>query len=137
VVCESLRTQQTNIGLLQLDLGVSVMKTSMGKALLYLVVLQSSLAVAAEEIPMPTVELESNLICQASQTWKMSDGPRRPDCLSLGLGYPLSQQTSLRVYAGAGPTGFGFRYRYNEVTFAELRLNRGGNFFSLVFNHDF
>lgn len=113
------------------------MKTSKGLALLYLVVLQSSLAVAAEEIPMPTVELGQSVACKLLPRWQMNDGPGRQNCLSLGFGYPISQYTSVQVYTGASPNGFGIRYRYNEFTFAEFRVNRSGDFFSLFFNHEF
>ncbi len=108
------------------------MKTSKGKALLYLVVLQSGLAGATEEVPKPSVEMRQSVSC-----FQTSSELGRHNCLGFGFSYRISQNMSVQVYTGVNPNGFGVRYWYNEFTFAELRFNRSGDFFSLILSHEF
>ncbi len=114
------------------------MKTSKGLIALYLVVvIQPNLAVAAGETPNFSVELGQRMTCRPSPEWRVNNGPRQQNCLGFDLGYSISRDPWIQVYAGVLPAGFGIRYRYNELTFVEFRANRSGEFFSVNFSHKF
>ncbi len=102
---------------------------------LYLVaVLPINAAEVEEAIPRLVVELRRGFTCTEPSPWPKQDWREQQNCLRLDVGYALHRKLSVRVQTGLQLAGLGVRYRYNEVAFTELQLNRRGDFISIFYS---
>ncbi len=89
-----------------------------------LVVAQSGAALAAGETSRFSVELVPRAVCNWPLPWSEYDQTRSYSCQNIDLGYALGRKLSVQVRAKLQLTGLGVRYRYDELTFTELRVDR-------------
>lgn len=102
---------------------------------LYLVaVLPVNAGEVEEAIPRYIVEWGRQYACTEPSPWPKKDWREQQSCLRLDVGYALHRKLSVRVQTGLQLSGLGVRYRYNEVAFTELQLNRRGDFISIFYS---